>query len=355
VLQSAPVGAGNESDFVAIDEPNPERAERFIAVVRPDVAHDERVTHALQLLSSMLWAFRGSTSTSWVSAPPEKADVVVVHGKERTTSGKLWQMRGKLVVEITTSADSSTASDGDVLVYPFRAEQVRSLLERLAGQLGVAAHPRAEMAPAGTFDSSDAWRFVESMRAMRAGDDAGRWLVARNESAVVLCLQSNAAGYVAEAATVSAIRSGALDLSALRIEPGVPPAGATPVRSGQELLWFAAYHASDRLAACLRGATTLRLSRWPNIAAIRPSSTQLRIIATLMADPQLNRISRRAQADEAQVVRTLNALAASNLITIPADTAVEGRREWRPDMRPRRGFAAFLRDVRKHLGLGALA
>src|SRR3984885_1749859 len=100
-----------------------ERPDRRIALVKPAAATDERVAHALQLLDSILWAFQGTTRSTWKVGTPEVADVIVVHEADTNKHVATWKTSGKLVVEIATEARVDTTA-ANVLVYPFRAQQV---------------------------------------------------------------------------------------------------------------------------------------------------------------------------------------------------------------------------------------
>jgi hypothetical protein len=315
-------------------------------VLKPAQAHDERVVHAVQLLNSMLWAFKGALSASWVAADPDAADVIVVHRDDRRALTTKWRARGKLIVEIETRG-SVSSSDPLLLIYPFRARQVRTLLERLDEQLGARSNPPA---------SADGWRFIETLRRMRARSDGNSWVAARSSGANLFWIQSNAARYVAEPATVEALRSGALNLSELQLSEGPPPPGAAPARSGVELLWHAGYHARTELPEGFNEMTAFRLVRWPNFGAIRPGGSQIRIVAAIASgESQIDGITTRANADREEVIRTLNALIAADLTVASALASAVEPKAWEPPAQPRKGFTAFLRDVRRHLGLGVIA
>lgn len=340
---------------MTIDASNSKRAEFSIAVLKTQPC-DERVAHALQLFSSMLWAFKGTTVASWKTTTPDDADVVVLHRQDRNNACDHWRARGKLIVEI---ASGEAASPGPyALTYPFRAEHVRSLLERLEARLRD-ADTRGNSVDEVTqsqsaFASGEEWQFVESMRGMRSRENKRRWVVGRDGAVSLVHLQWNATSYFADPGIAAAIRAGELNLNALRFDEGEPPAGGSRLRSGHELLWFAAYHASDRMVSSLAGATRIKLRRWPNVAAIRPEPFQLRITAALAGgEPSVDRLSERASVSQKEVIRTLNALAAADLVAVSESAPQPELRGWRPESVPRRGFAALLRDVRRHLGLGS--
>ena len=110
--------------------PSAGRPDRRIALVKPATATDERVAHALQLLDSILWAFQGTTRSTWKVGEPNVADVIVLHEADTDKRATALRASGKLVVEIATAAPADLAAE-NVLVYPFRAQQVLVLLERL--------------------------------------------------------------------------------------------------------------------------------------------------------------------------------------------------------------------------------
>jgi hypothetical protein len=313
-------------------------------------APDERVTHALQLFSSMLWAFRGSMNVTWTASAPAEAEVVVIHRQASSKDAELWRARGKILIEICAG---SAAGDARSLVYPFRADQVRALLERLDAELRGETSVNGRTGPS---FAGETWRFVESMRAMRVRADERRWFVGRQGDNPVLYVQSNAATFLAEESTVAEIRSGTLNLNSLRLDESVPPASGARLRSGLELLWFAAYHAGERLVPSFDTASQIKLARWPNVSAIRPAPVQLRITAALAGgESTVERLAARVRVEQGVVVRTINALAAANLVVASRSVSPGAVNAWQPEVLPRSGFGAFLRGVRRHLGLGASA
>jgi hypothetical protein len=121
------------------------RPDRRIALLKPAAATDERVAHALQLLDSILWAFQGTTRSTWKIGSPEVADVVVIHEAGTDKHATTWKSSGKLIVEIATEARVDTSAP-NLLVYPFRAQQVLVLLERLDTQLSSPGAPGSRTA-----------------------------------------------------------------------------------------------------------------------------------------------------------------------------------------------------------------
>ena len=103
---------------------------RRIALVKPASVADDKVAHAIQLFDSILWAFQGTSRTSWTVVTPEAADAIVVYEADPDQRISGWRADGKLIVEFAVAEPTSAA-----LLYPFRAAQVLALLERLDTQL----------------------------------------------------------------------------------------------------------------------------------------------------------------------------------------------------------------------------
>ncbi len=326
-------------------------SERRIALFKPASVTDERVTHAMQLLDSILWAFQGTTRSTWKIADPDAAHVVVIHAEDYDPRIDGWRNSGKVVVEIATEGLADPAVQNR-LVYPFRAQQVLVLLERLDAQLDPYASPVATPEAGQSEVPADPWSFVEALRTLRSVANSETWLVGRTGRAPVLWLRGDAVSYSTDSATVQAIRRGTLNLSSVNLQKGADPASGPTQRSGMELSWFAGYHASPTLAPSLKAAgVRYRINQWPNFGLIRPLPSQLRVAAGLSsAAADLEEIMTRAKVTSEEAIRTLNALYACDVLIAvesgeqpaPAGTAV----------RPRGGFASFLRNVRKHLGLG---
>jgi hypothetical protein len=322
---------------------------RRIALLRPAVANDERVAHAMQLLDSILWAFQGTTHSNWTIGATEIADVFVVHEQDTDERIASWREQGKPVVQIVTNRQPVTVAP-DVLVYPFRPAQVLSLLEKLDARLTSGVEPDSATAPA---EEKDPWSFVEALRTLRSVQNSEAWLAGRDGRTPVLWLRGDAATYLADAGTVQALRKGSLRLSQLTLRKGTQPADGPQPRSGMELSWFAGYHASGEPHPGLRADTRYRITRWPNFGLIRPLPSQLRVASNLAAAAaDLNEISTRAGVSVEEVARTLNALHTCGvLLAVPREenTAAPGKS---PVPEPRAGFARFLSSIRKHLGLG---
>src|SRR6201994_421924 len=154
---------------------------RRIALVKPASVAEEKVTHALQLFDSILWAFQGTSRTSWTVVTPDAADVIVVYEADPDQRISAWRAQGKLIVEFAIAEPTSAA-----LVYPFRAAQALALLERLDTQLkaqGEAPGPKAEGA-------TDPWSFVETLRTIREVQNSDAWLVARDGKVASLWLRA---------------------------------------------------------------------------------------------------------------------------------------------------------------------
>jgi hypothetical protein len=215
----------------------------------------------MQLLDSILWAFQGTTRSPWKVTTPEAADVVVVYADDYDQRISGWRESGKIVVEIATEGLADPAVQNR-LVYPFRAQQVLVLLERLDAQLDSHTGPAEFNAAAPPEAPVDPWSFVEALRTLRSVQNGATWLVARDGRAPVLWLKGDALAYATDSTTVQAIRRGTLRLSRLTLQKGVDPAGGPSQRSGMELSWFAGYYASGQLAPTLKPGARYRISQW---------------------------------------------------------------------------------------------
>jgi hypothetical protein len=308
----------------------------------------------MQLLDSILWAFQGTTRSTWKVTDPDAAHVVVVYAEDYDPQIDRWRSSGKVVVEIATEGLADPAVQNR-LVYPFRAQQVLVLLERLDALLdpyaGSAAAPQA-----GQWDApADPWSFVEALRTLRSVANSETWLVGRSGRAPVLWLRGDAVSYSTDSATVQAIRRGTLSLSGVSLQKGADPASGPAQRSGMELSWFAGYYASTTLAPSLKAAgVRYRINQWPNFGLIRPLPPQLRVAAGLSsAAADLEEIMTRAKVTSEEAIRTFNALYACDvLIAVESSGATTPALAASTVVRPRGGFTSFLRNVRKHLGLG---
>ena len=324
---------------------------RRIALVKPASVAEEKVTHALQLFDSILWAFRGTTRSTWTTVAPEAAEVIVVHQGDPDERILGWRADGKLIVEFAVS-ESTNPDTPPALIYPFRAAQALALLERLDTQLN-----SPDEAPAGEPSSADAphdpWSFVETLRTIREVQNSEAWLVARDGKVPRLWLRADGAMYVAEETTIQAIRRGTLNLARLDLQKSALPAAGPAPRAGTELSWFASYYASEKLAPWLKPTVRYRVARWPNFGLIRPLPSHIRVAAALASMPaRADEIATRAHVTEEEAIRALNALAVANVV-VAVDGDAELVKTASPTVvEPRGGFGTFLRNVRKHLGLG---
>jgi hypothetical protein len=317
---------------------------RRIALVKPAAVADEKVTHALQLFDSILWAFQGTSRTSWTVVTADTADVIVVYEADPDQRIAAWRAQGKLIVEFAVAEPTAAA-----LVYPFRAAQALALLERLDTQLKA----QGEEPPPKTHAAVDPWSFVETLRTIREVQNSEAWLVARDGKVASLWLRADAGMYAAEHATVQAIRRGTMRLATLDLQKSPFPEGGPTPRAGTELSWFAAYHASAELAPWLNATTRYRVTRWPNFGLIRPLPSHIRVAAALASTPaRPGEVAGRANVSSEEAIRTLNALAAANVVAAVEAEVVPVRKASAPAIQPSGGFTSFLRNVRKHLGLG---
>jgi hypothetical protein len=329
---------------------------RRIALVKPAAGAEEKVTHALQLFDSILWAFQGTTRTPWTIVAPDAAEVVVAHQGDPDERIAAWRAEGKLIVEFAIG-ESTTPIRSAALIYPFRAAQVLALLERLDAQLISTdeAQPREENpAAVEATQSHDPWSFVETLRTVHEVQNSEAWLVARDGKVPRLWLRADGAIYVAEQTTIQAIRRGTLSLARLELRKSPVPADGPAPRAGAELSWFAAYYASADLAPWLKPAVPYRLTRWPNFGSIGPSPAHLRVVASLASRPaRPDEIAVRAHVSTEEAARVLNALAVANVVIAVDSDVVPVTTVNRLAVVPRGGFVLFLRKLRKHLGLGA--
>ena len=336
--------------------PNADPSSWRIALLKPAAAADERVFQALQLFDSIVWACRGVTHSSWAVAPPELADVVVVHRDDHDERIPIWRSQGKPVIEITTDSPTDATAPG-VLAYPVGATQVLGLLNALDVHL-CAGQQTPEKLSLRARDSNpgdvDPWGFVESLRTLRLVQNREAWLLGRDSRMQVLWLRGDAGAYCADPMAVQAIRDGSLNLSRLTLQKSVEPAAGLPLRSGGELSWFAGYYASDQLAPALKAETRYRIGSWPNFGLIRPLPSQVRIAAVLAsAAADMREITDRSNVSTEEAARVLNALYACDVLIAAQAEGVAAPVKQRALPEPRGGLAAFLRNLRKHLRIGA--
>jgi len=325
---------------------------RRIALVKPASVIEEKITHALQLFDSILWAFQGTTRSTWTLVAPETAEVIVVHEGDPDERIGAWRASGKLIVEISVRDRASSAA---ALVYPFKASEVLALLERLDGPLNSQTDPQRENRSPDSGvprQSQEPWSFVETLRTIGEVQNAEAWLIARDAKVPCLWLRADGAVYVAEQSTIEAIRRGTLNLASLNLQKAVPPERGPGPQPGSELSWFAGYHASAELAPWLKPTVRYRVNRWPNFGLIRPLPAHIRVAATLTSAPaRVDEIAVRAHVSAEEATRTLNALAVANVVVAAGDEAAPARSSGLPAVGSRGGFATFLSNVRRHLGL----
>lgn len=339
---------------------NSPRPVRRIAIVRPQpaAASADLASHAIQLFDSVLWFSKGSTRCDWTTSPPEQAEVVVAHHAEPAQNLERWQRDGKLIVVISTDP-AAAAGHPHRLQYPFPAPQVLSLLEQLDTALGGAASSDiTQSVPALSDPSADAWSFVETLRMLRSAGNPELWLAGRakdGDKGVKIWVRGDGACYACD--DVAAIRSGSLALQEVVLQKAGPPGARQVMRSGAELTWFAAYHASNVTAPWLKASARYSLKRWPDFGRMRALSAelrseQIRVAAAIEASPVgVQQAAARAKVSPDIAVRMFNALAACNLIEAEA-AAVAPTRAAQPVAAPPGGFRKFLQSLRDHLRLG---
>ena len=331
-------------------------AARHIALVKPSTATDELVDHALQLFDSMLWVLRGTMRSEWKLSQPVEADVIVVHHAESATRIDEWRSKGKVIVVLSTNAKSAAAHE-HTLIYPFPAAQVVSLLERLDSQLsGDAASnaPRTTSKTRSLADATDSqWAFVDAIRTLRSARNSDLWLEIRDSERGLMCVRGDGEWYQARDEVRQSLRQGTLPHLGLFLDKAVVLPPGTTTR-GDELAWFAGYHASTTLAPWLVEKTVYRLKRWPDFGLLRAPdalqmATQLRVVAALDAQPAaFVELSRRARTHREHTARTLNALSVCGFLEeVPAHASI-GRTEYQAPQAAG-GLRQLFRNLRKHL------
>ena len=71
----------------------------------PASGGDNKILRAMQLFDSMLWAVKGTTRSTWTPAPPDVADVIVVHQDDHDERIAAWKAHGKLLVPLHSDFD----------------------------------------------------------------------------------------------------------------------------------------------------------------------------------------------------------------------------------------------------------
>lgn len=316
----------------------------------------------LRLVESMLWAFQGTTRSSWVRATsPESADVAVVSSTAPNERIDAWRKSGKPLIVIT-APDAPPVRDEHVLVYPFRATQFLQLLNTLDARLGhsgghaapAANQPDIASSPASESSTTnrDSWSFVEALRTLREVQNTEVWLTGYYGPTPRLWIKGDGSEYTTDPATLQDIRRGTFRFGAIQMRRGVPPPPHRQVRSAAELQWFAGCHAGATLAPDLDEFTRYRISRWPNFGLIRPLPSQIRVTALLAASPlDLRELVKRSALPAEEVIRTLNALEASGLLHAVQATAAPAPMPAAEVPQMPGGFGSFVRLLRKRLGL----
>jgi len=326
--------------------------ERRIALVSPAASGAQSATQALQLVESMLWAFKGTMRSNWVSEPSaESADVIVVTSATRDERLSRWQESGKPIIQISVAGEPVLAG-ANVLVYPFHARQLLQLLNELDARLNAPSLPVETSAAPSEPTGGTAWSFVEALRTLREVQNAAVWLTALKGQSPLLWLKGDGSEYSADAHTLQDVRRGTLAFGALRLRQGAAPPAHRALRPAAELEWFAGYHASTELAPWLDAAANFRITRWPNFGLIRPLPSQIRVTALLAAGPlTLAQLVQRSEMPRIEAIRTLNALEACSLLSVVERAVAATARTRSPAPHPSGGLAAFLQLVRRRLGL----
>lgn len=345
------------------------RSDRRIALINPAVDAEDKAALAVKLLDSVLWVFKGTTQSNWIVCDAEAAQVVVVHHDEPAQRIAAWRNQGKLIVAINTDKAASKISPY-TLIYPFPAVHVLRVLEQLDAELdfGSTGGRVNASAPSGNTSNGrgdshggDAWAFVDALRTLRLVNSADTWFVGKASSGPVLWVRGDGTRYCCEPATMRAIRTGTGNLSGLTLHKSAPPPADLTQRAGSELAWFAGYQASTVIAPWLGDRETYRLTRWPDFGRVQADdpqlrSAQIRVIAALDAGPATAvQLSTRTDTPLEVVVHTLNALASCEIVEV-ARTALPYTASTKPaSPLSANRLRQFLRNMRKHLGLGSSA
>jgi len=342
------------------------RSERRIALIKPAVAEEDQAAHAMKLLDSVLWVFKGTTLSNWTVCSAEAAQVIVVHHDEPTPHIADWRREGKLIVVISTDAAASSLSPY-TLTYPFPTVQVLRILEQLDAALdsGATAARTSASSPGNnnSFDGrgdnrgSDAWDFVDALRTLRLLNNADTWFVGKVSSVPLLWVRGDGSRYCCDSATAHAIRSGTRNLSGLALQKAAAAPAELNPHSASELAWFAGYHASTTIAPWMSDGETYRLTRWPDFGRVQPDDSllraaQIRVVAALDAAPATAaQLSARTETSLGFVVRTLNALASCEFVQVAPATAPNVASIKPATPVPAGRLRQFLRNMRRHLGL----
>jgi hypothetical protein len=320
---------------------------RRIALLKPARTAGESCEHALRLFDSILWALRGTTRKPWSVCAPAQAEVIAIHHEESAERVAYWREQGKVIVALSTSGGECELADRSI-VYPFRASEVVALLQRLDDELDERTPARGER-PMAVGD----WDVAEALRALHAEGNTDVWMALGTDDAPFLWVRGDAAIYRGSAGIRRALRQGTLPLRGARLRQADMPRDL-PDYSGEELAWFAGYHAGSTLAPWLDERTCYRLRRWPDFGLLRArdgvtATAQLRVAAALDAMPsEPAALARRARAPREPTVRTLNALSLCRLIETVGSQARTNRTVY-ADAGPLAGFRQFFRRLRKHL------
>jgi len=339
------------------DKPGPR-----IALVDPAPSAGKQAATAMQLFDSMFWAFQGLTQLRWTKSAPLMADVIVVPQGFSREQLMTWNAHAKIVVEIIVDAAHAVAESGQYMLnYPFKAREALDLLAQLEVRLttfsDAAAAGRARRQVNATDQAGeDSWQFVESLRTLDCSPWQKAWFVGQRRDESLFWLSGDCATYFTAPSTAKAIRSGDIQLSEVVLIPanGAKPDPVFRARSGIELRWFAGCQAGEELASWLPPTAQFRLTRWPDFKAILPAPSQVRIAAALNIEPvSLAQLMQRTDSSLPEATRTLNALAACNVISVIESGSVAKELPGSTSALPRKRVAAFFHDIRQRLGLGA--
>ena len=223
---------------------------------------------------------------------------------------------------------------------------------RLDGEIdGVASIENAPTAKSSA-EIGTSGALLEATRTVRTVRNSTFWLAARIDGAPLFWIRGDGALYSGSPNARTALREGKLASANVTIERVTTPRETATAYPGDELAWFAGYHASASPAPWI-GEHSYRLIRWPDFGRLRSpdaltATCQLRVLSALDALPATaQELSKRARVTREQATRTLSALVLCGFVEQQATQTAQ--RVQFSGARPAGGFRQFFRSLRKHL------
>jgi hypothetical protein len=333
-----------------------------IAIVQPDSAV-EPAARAMRFFDSVLWVFKSTARAQWQLGTVTEADVIVAHHQADPDELTLWRAAGKYVVVVSTDPtyhDPTAEAEGFMLLFPFQTAAAITLLSRLDGEIVTNRRHATKTLVATSTAKPNSAAVAETLSMLRSAGTGTQWQLGKVNDQFIW-VSGDGRQYLCLPQTVQEIRAGAGCTELQVISQSTPPQGLV-TRAGSELVWFLAYHASSELLFDLPKWASFRLLKWPDFGLVRVSNAainavQMRIVAALDVMPAtIAELAYRASAAPIDVVRVINALHASGCI---ACMHAPDNKPHTPKITEPSGIAGgvrgFLRNIRKHLGLGAAA